>query len=145
MDEVHRLSVGARLGVRIGERAQYLASDEQGGLGLPAPAAALGPLEQRAQIAAPHIFHDDEVIGAGRDQIDRVDDVGVIKRGRQPGLAQEQIDELGLLGVLGQKLLEHHLLLEATHPELFAQVNRPHSTLRQILKDYIAIEWSLEN
>src|SRR5688572_31384834 len=53
--------------------------------------------------------HDDEVLAAGGHQIDRVDDVRVVERRGQLRLAQEQVDELLLLGELGEELLEHHL------------------------------------
>ena len=69
-----------------------------------------------------------------------MDDVRVIQRGRQLRLAQEQVDELLLLGELRQQLLEHDLHLEAAGTELLADVDRPHAALGEMLLDDVAVD-----
>ena len=69
-----------------------------------------------------------------------MDDVRVIERGRELGFAQEQIDELFLLGELRQQLLEHDLHLEAAGTELLADIDRPHAALGEMLLNDVAVD-----
>ena len=97
-------------------------------------------LEQRAQVAARQVLHHDEVLAARGDEIDRVDDVRVVERRGQLRFAQEQVDELFLLGELREELLQHDLHLEAAGTELLADVDRPHAALGEVLQDDIAVD-----
>jgi hypothetical protein len=143
VDERQRAAVGAGLGVGVGQRGSDLAADEQHRGWFEQATAPLDAFDDAAQIGAAHVLHDDEVVVVGGHQIDGVDDVLVVERRRQLGLAQEQVDELGLLHELGQELLEHDLLLEAAHPELLAEVDRAHPAFGQVVLDDVAIELGL--
>ena len=58
---------------------------------------------------------------------------------RLDAVLRPKVDELGLRGELGQQLLEHHLLLEALHPDLLAEEDGAHPSLGEIFDDDVAI------
>jgi hypothetical protein len=144
VDQPQRVALGALLLVGVGQRAQRLAGDEQGGGRVELVSAVLDAAQDRPQIPAPHVLHHDEEVLARRHQVDGVHDVGVVQRGRELGLPDEEIDELGLRGELGQQLLEHHLLLEPLHPDLLAEEDRAHAPLGEVLQDDVAVSLGLE-
>ena len=77
----------------------------------------------------------------GRDEIDGVNDVGVVEGRREPSFAQKEIDELGLPGKLGQQLLENHLFLKPTGTHLLAKIDRTHPALGKVFENNVAIDW----
>ena len=123
--------------VRVGEAGQDLERDVQRRAGRELAAAQLGAADDRAQVGAAHVLHDDEQRLVRLDEVEGVDDVRVIERRGDLRFAEEQIAELRARGVLGQQLLEHDLFLEAAGPELLADVDRAHATFGQVPLDAV--------
>jgi hypothetical protein len=69
-----------------------------------------------------------------------VDDVRVVEDRREARLAEEELDELRLLGVLGPELLEDDLLLEAAGAALHPEVDRAHAALGQKVEDLVPVD-----
>ncbi len=100
--------------VRILEALADLHDDVDGMRDRHALALLLHPLDERLQVAAVDVLHDDEVRRVGDADVEDADDVGVLQVHRQARLVEEHLDELLVLGEARQDALDRHRLADVS-------------------------------
>ena len=100
--------------------------DAQGERDRELAAARLGLLRDPAHVLAVDVLHGDEVRAALVAEVEDLRDVRVVQPRRDPGLVQEHLHELLVLGEVRQDPLHHQLLLEALEADLARQMDLGH-------------------
>ena len=125
--------------VRVGDPLANLHDDvervrDRDPLADPAP-----PVEERLEVDAVDVLHDDEVRVLGVPDVEHLHDVRVLERERQPRLVQEHGHELLVLGQRRQDALDGDVLLEPAHRLGDATEHLRHATGGHPLGDAISV------
>ena len=124
--------------VRVGEAFAHLEDDVEAVRDRDAAVDPAAPFEQRLQIDAVDVLHDDEVRVLAVADVEHLHDVRVLEGERQPRLVQEHRDELLVLGEGRQDALDGDVLLEPAHRFRDAAEHLCHASGRDSLGDAIS-------
>ncbi len=140
MDDVQVAPAGVALAVRVVEPVADARHDEGGEVQRHALAAALEPLEDRAQVLARHVLHRDVVGIVDLSQVEGLGEVGVAELGSDLRLVDEHLDELFVFGDGGEDAFDGDDLLEALHSHRLGFVDLGHPAHVDALEEEVLAE-----
>ena len=97
-------------------------------------------VDQVAQRFALHVFHGDEISAGLLSELEDLHDVAVVHLRGEPRFAEECLHEFLALGEVGEDLLHHQHLLEASRPLLLGQEHLAHTARGELLHEEILPE-----
>jgi hypothetical protein len=125
--------VDQALRVRLVQRARHLAEDVEGPRRIQRPFAR----QHLPEVLALHEPHDEEQHPFGLPGVVDRQDVGVVERGRQPGLTQEPLAEV----LVGRELRRQHLQRDAApQMDVFGRIDDALTTATQFGFDPVVAE-----
>jgi len=113
------------------------------GVGDPLPGPP-GLAHDAAQVLAVHELHGDVVGAADLTQVVDLRDVRVVEVGRDAGLVQEHLDELGVVRQVREDPLDHQVPLEALDARLPRQPHLGHPARGELLQQHVFPEGLLQ-
>ena len=123
--------------VRVARAVADLLGDGASDLRRDALLAPARRVDHLAQRLPRHVLHGDEVRALVLPELEHLHDVAVVHPRRETRLAEEQLDELLVLGEVVEDLLDDEDLLEAGRPLLASEEYLPHSAGGQLLQEKI--------
>jgi hypothetical protein len=121
VDDAERQASGAHGGVEVAQAERELVDDVK------RERLGHGAVEVTREIGAVDVLHHDVVAAVVHAEAEHGDEVTVVQRGAERGLADQRALELGLAGELGSELLDRDQALEAARAVGAREVDLGHS------------------
>jgi hypothetical protein len=85
------------------------------------------------------VLHDDEELAALRDDVDRLNDVGMTDASNEPRLVEEHRDEIRIAGIAFVEAFDRHDSRKARSSDLSCEMDRRHPARRDLRTQLIPL------